>query len=77
MRKKILAFVVIYLVCGIYAYGTAMAELHWYSDNEWTALHLGTHNFVRTCALEGALGPGGAVAMVMITNFNQHGWRMW
>jgi hypothetical protein len=78
--KKILMFAAIYAICGIYAYGTAMAELNWCKENDeyaWNALRLTSHDVVRICTLEGAIGPGGAIGMAIETNFNEHGWRLW
>lgn len=75
--KKFIAFMLFWLACGVYAYGTLMADLDWKDDHEWSILHHTSRDNLGICIGEGMLGPFGAVAVAFTTNFNQHGWHLW
>jgi hypothetical protein len=75
--KKAIAFALLWVACGFYAWGTAMAELDYKNHHEWEILERGPRDNVGLSAFMSAGGPVGAIDVVLLTNFNQHGWMLW
>ena len=70
-RRVVLA--TLWFACGLYTWGTLMAHL----DQRWAGRHEHSRDHTWFCAGISVLGPIGAVAAAICTNFNQHGWELW
>jgi len=54
-----------------------MADFDWRNHHDWDILHLTSRDHVGLCLFESILGPAGAIAEAIESNFNQHGWELW
>jgi hypothetical protein len=75
--KKLAAILALWIICGIYTWGTVMADLDWKNHNEWSNLNLHARDNMGIASLEAAYGPMGAIALAFCTGFNEHGWELW
>ena len=76
MKTFIIIFI-IWIACGFYSFGTTMAYFNWMDKNEWPLLHNTSRDHLGTAVFEATLGPMGAIATCVLSNFNQHGWELW
>lgn len=68
--KKLATVSVIWILCGLYSWGTVMAKAE--GDGSCFArLHVGE------AAVFALMGPFGAPLVALDTNFNEHGWTLW
>lgn len=63
-----LAIVTLWVVCGLYAFGTTMAHF----DRTGTS-----RDNLGASVLFAIMGPIGAVVSATCSNFNQYGWHLW
>ena len=77
MKTTILPLALLWIACGLYAYGTVMADFNWKDVHTWTSLNEGSRDNVGLAVVIGLLGPMGAFVAALSTNFNQHGWELW
>lgn len=70
-------FVLIWVLCGVYNFGTTMAFFDHESDTYWHGLNQTSRDHVGISVFAAAAGPFGTVAVSLISNFNQYGWHVW
>ena len=75
--KRVIALVLLWLVCGLYTWGTGMATEDWEDRIAYPSLRLHSRDEAGFIAVECLGGPFGAVATAIYSNFNQHGWELW
>lgn len=74
------ATVFAWFACGLYAWGTSMADLGHFMDtinNQCGLPPERQREYLGQCALVACIGPIGAIAAALGSNFNQHGWELW
>lgn len=73
------AVLVLWLVCGLYNWGTTMADQNFRDSNG--PLFEGNlprpRDNIGLAAVMALGGPFGTVVTAVATNFNQHGWTLW
>lgn len=74
---EIFFLVALWIVCGVYAYGTSMAHRNWENANLFRSLNLTSRDNVGLSVFAAIAGPVGALSVAFYTNFNQHGWELW
>lgn len=72
--KRLIA---VWILCGLYTYGTLMAELDYENLHSWPGLKQTSRDNLGICVGIAATGPIGAAVAPLLTNFNQHGWELW
>jgi len=70
-------FIIFYLACSLYAWGTAMADWNYSNKYEWPSLGCTVRDHLVIVFMTAIIGPIGALVAVVCTNFNQHGWELW
>lgn len=73
----IFLLILVWNLCGLYAFGSIMADFNWRNKNEWPLLNRSSKDNLGICLLVFFTGPMGAFASALSTNFNQHGWELW
>lgn len=64
--------VLVWVVCGVFNWGASMAHCAWGARHRWT-----NRDNVGISTIVAAGGPAGTVAILLVTNFCQHGWSLW
>ena len=67
--------IVLWAACGLYAWGTAMAEINYFTRLSGRPVRF--HERVLIALLLLAGGIPAALSWAFLTEFNQHGWQLW
>jgi len=76
-RLRVVAFILAWLICGLYSYGTMMAHEDYGNHNRFASLHLTSRDDLGFCVGVSLFGPVSVMAAATTSNFNQHGWELW
>lgn len=74
---RIFAIIVLWISSSFYSWGTAVADLDYKNRHDSLILHQSIRDDLGLVVAETLIGPMGAVAMAINSNFNQHGWEIW
>jgi hypothetical protein len=74
---KATLFAIFWLACSLYSWGTLMACSDYEDAHRFADQHLTSRDEVGLVAPVAVTGPIGAIASIIISNFNQHGWELW
>lgn len=75
--QKGICILTVWIICGVYTWGTTMADMDYNNRNQWENLNEHSRDNVGMCAFECLAGPFGVIDMALASNFNQHGWELW
>lgn len=67
----ITVIVVVWVVCGVYSWGTTLA----YFDTKFPSEN--SYDNAGIAAFVAVMGPVGAVTSYVYSSFNQYGWHLW
>lgn len=74
---KVITALVLWVVCGLYNWGTIMADMNYDNGHDWAILNRHARDNAGLAGVFALLGPFWTPVAVFCTNFNQHGWELW
>ncbi len=74
---KLTIAIALWAACGLYSWGTMMADGDYDNHHEFSAMGWGSRHNTGICGVVALTGPLWVIPAAVTTNFNQHGWQLW